>query len=122
MTVLAAPPISVADEQQQKLDRTARSSSSPHRSLVRAKAMLLVAYGVAIHEIARPLHVAANSVRTWRGRFEAAGVDGVDQISPGLGRKSWLPEGTVAAVVHDAVHTSPDGGSTNLSARLRPNG
>ena len=71
MTVmLAAPPLPVSDEQRAQLERMARSSSLPHRSVLQAKALLLSADGVAIYEVARRLQVASNSVRAWRRRFE----------------------------------------------------
>ena len=40
------------------------------------------------------------------------------EIAPGRGRKSWLPEGTVAAVVADTLHARPDDGSTRWTTRL----
>lgn len=95
----------------------ARSSSLPHRTVLQAKALLMSADGVAVYEVARRLGVASNSVRSWRRRFEQEGVDGVGRIAPGRGRKSWLPEGTVAAVVHDTLHEKPDDGSTEWSTR-----
>jgi transposase len=116
--MLAAPALAITREQREELERIARSSSLPHRSVVQAKALLLSADGMAIYEIARRLHVASNSVRSWRRRFEAQGVEGVGRISPGRGRKSWLPEGTVAAVVRDTLHAVPDDGSTHWTTRL----
>jgi transposase len=62
--------------------------------------------------------VSANSVRTWRTRFAEEGVDGLGKIAPGRGRKSWLPEGTVTAVVADTLHATPDDGSTHWTTRL----
>ena len=113
MTVMvASAPLSVADEQQGDLDRTARSSSSPHRSALQAKTILLAADGVAIHETARSLHVGSNSVRTWRGRFKAAGVEDVSPISLGPGSGSWLTARTVTAVVREAFHRVLDCGRT----------
>ena len=38
-------------------------------------------------------------MRRWRRRFENKGVAGVGVIDKGRGRRSWLPEGTVAEVV-----------------------
>jgi hypothetical protein len=35
------------------------------------------------------------------------GVDGVGKIAEGRGRKSWLPPGTVEAVIHDTLHEVP---------------
>jgi transposase len=118
MTVmLAAPPLAVTDAQRGELERMARSSSLPHRTVVQAQALLLSADGTAIYEIARRLHVASNSVRTWRRRFEAQGMEGVGRIATGRGRKSWLPNGTVAAVVSDTLHALPDDGSTHWTTR-----
>jgi Homeodomain-like domain len=116
--MLAAPALAVTDEQRGELERMSRSSSLPHRTVLQAKALLLSADGVAIYEVARRLHVASNSVRTWRRRFEFEGLEGVGRIAPGRGRTSWLPEGTVSAVVHDTLHALPDDGSTHWSTRL----
>jgi transposase len=116
-TTLAAPPLQITDGQRTVLERMARSSSLAHRTVLQAKAILLSADGVAIYEVARRLGVASNSVRQWRRRFEQEGLDGVGRIAKGRGRKSWLPEGTVAAVVHDTLHASPDDGATEWSTR-----
>lgn len=52
--------------------------------------------GVADEEIAGLCAVEPDTVRSWRRCFESKGVDGVGKIALGRGRKSWLPEGTVA--------------------------
>jgi transposase len=118
MTVmLAAPSLRVSDEQRSELERVARSSSMPHRSVVQARALLYSADGVAIYEVARRLHVASNSVRRWRRRFEEEGVESVGRIAPGRGRRSWLPEGTVAEVVRITLEELPDDGSTHWTTR-----
>jgi transposase len=57
-------------------------------------------------------------VLAWRRRFAVEGVDGVGRIAPGRGRRSWLPDGTVARVVHDTLHEKPDDGSTHWTTRL----
>ena len=116
-SVLAAPPLEVSEEQRDELERIARSSSMPHRSVVQAKALLMSADGVAIYEVARQLKVASNSVRSWRRRFVTEGVDGVGRIAKGRGRSSWLPAGTVADVVRVTLEESPDDGSTHWSTR-----
>jgi hypothetical protein len=56
-------------------------------------------------------------VRAWRRRFVTEGLDGVGAIAPG-GGKSWLDDGTLAAIVHDTLHKSPDDGSTHWTTRL----
>ena len=91
------------------------STSLPHRTVRQAKGLLWAADGVANEEIARRCDVDADAVRRWRRRFEERGVAGVGVIAKGRGRKSWLPEGTVAEVVRLTMTTVPPDGSTQWS-------
>jgi transposase len=118
MSTVIAPPLAMTDEQRAALEVIARSTTLGHRKVVQAKALLLAADGVGTNEVARRCHTSNESVRAWRRRFETEGVEGVGRIAPGRGRKSWLPEGTVAAVVHDTLHAVPDDGSTHWTTRL----
>jgi len=99
------------------LGSMAGSSSLPHRQVVQARALLLAAEGVATNEVARRCSTTDTSVRAWRRRFVDEGIEGVGRIAPGRGRRSWLPEGTVAAVVADTLHNRPDDGSTHWTTR-----
>src|SRR5271170_5718970 len=117
-TVTTASPLAMTDEQRAVLDKMARSTTLGHRKVVQAKALLLAADGVGTNEVARRCHTTNDSVRSWRRRFATEGVDGVGRIAKGRGRKSWLPEGTVADVVHDTLHELPDDGSTHWTTRL----
>ena len=105
-------------EQQSALDVMARSSVLPHRTVVQARALLWAADGVANEEIGRRSGVDPDAMRRWRRRFAESGVDGVGKIAKDRGRRSWLAEGTVAAVVHDTLHAMPDDGSTHWLTRL----
>jgi transposase len=118
MPVVIAEPLSMSVEQREALERMATSSSLPHRQVVQAKALLLAGDGVATNEVARRCGTTADSVLAWRRRFATQGVDGVGRIAAGRGRKSWLPAGTVEAVVHDTLHARPDDGSTHWTTRL----
>jgi transposase len=104
-------------EQRAQLELMARSTSLPHRKVVQAKALLLAADAVGTNEVARRCGTTDDSVRAWRRRFGEKGVDGVGRIEPGRGRRSWVPEGTVQAVVHDTLHAVPDDGSTHWTTR-----
>ena len=115
--MLAAPPLQMSDEQRDELERIARSGSQPHRAVLQARALLLSADGVSIYEVARRVEVASNSVRHWRRRFDAEGTAWVGTIAPGRGRKSWLPEGTVAEVVRVTREEVPGDGSTHWTTR-----
>ncbi len=113
MPVMTAPPLAVTPEQRTALERMARSSSLPHRTVTQAKALLLAADGVATNEIARRLETTDDSVRAWRRRFKDAGIAGVGRIAKGRGRKSWLPPGTVSQVVRVTLEDKPDDNSTH---------
>ncbi len=113
----AAPALELTDDERETLERLARSTSTRHRTVQQAKALLLAAEGVANNEIGRRVGVSANSVRAWRARFADMRLADFGTIAPGRGRKSWLPEGTVAAVVHDTLHATPDDGSTHWTTR-----
>jgi transposase len=118
MTLVTAPPLAMTEEQRAALEKIARSTTLGHRRVIQAKALLLAGEGVGTNEVARRCHTTNESVRAWRRRFEVEGVDGVGRIAKGRGRRSWLPEGTVAAVVHATLHELPEDGSTHWSTRL----
>jgi transposase len=117
LTMRGAPPLSLTDEQRASLEGMARSTVLPHRAVREAKALLYAGDGVANEEIARRIGVSSNTVRSWRARFGERGVDGVGVIGPGRGRKSWLPEGTVAEVIRVTLTETPEDTSTHWSTR-----
>jgi transposase len=110
--------LKVSREQRVLLEEMAGSTSLPYRQVVQARGLLLAADGESNLEIARRCATTPNTVRRWRARFAEKGVEGVGVIAPGRGRSSWLPEGTVAAVVGDTLHARPDDGSTHWTTRL----
>lgn len=114
---MTAPPLKVTRKQRVELERMARSSSLPHRTVVQASALLLAAQGVANEAIARECTTTPDTVRRWRTRFQEAGVDAVGSIAPGRGRKPEIPQATVDAIVDDTLHTVPDDESTCWSTR-----
>jgi len=118
MPVITVEPLAMSAEQRAELELMARSRSLPHRQVVQARALLLAADGVATNEVARRFDTSDTSVRAWRRRFVELGVEGVGRIAPGRGRRSWLPAGTVAAVVTDTMRAKPDDGSTHWTTRL----
>lgn len=56
-------------------------------------------------------------MRAWRARFAEQRLADFGSVAPGRGRRSWLPEGTVAAVVEETLHARPDDGSTHWTTR-----
>ena len=114
---LAAPPLHLSNDERIQLERCAKSRTMAHRTVVRARALLLAAQGVANNEIGKQVGVNPNSVRMWRRRFEEEGINGVGRVAPGRGRKPSLPEGTVAQVVALTMNELPADGSTQWSTR-----
>jgi transposase len=114
---MTVAPLAVTGEQRARLEQISRSQALPHRQVVRARALLLAAEGVATNEVARRLGTTDTSVRAWRRRFESEGVEGVGRIAKGRGRRSWLPAGTVAEVVRVTQNELPDDGSTHWTTR-----
>jgi transposase len=117
MPVMTAAPLAVTDEQRAALEKMARSTSLPHRTVTQSRALLWAADGEANEEIARRCGVDSDAVRRWRRRFEERGVDGVGMIAKGRGRKSWLPEGTVAEVMRVTLEETPTDTSTHWTTR-----
>jgi transposase len=117
MPVITAPALQMTDDQRRQLDQLSRSTTLPHRQVVQAKALLMAADGVATNEVARRCGTTDTSVRAWRRRFDAGGVESVGRIEKGRGRKAWLPAGTVAEVVRVTLEEKPDDDSTHWSTR-----
>ena len=115
--MMTAAPLALSDEQRSVLEQMARSTSLPHRKVTQARALLWAAEGMANEEIARLCAVDSDAVRRWRHRFAETGVGGVGVIAKGRGRRSWLPEGTVAEVVRVTLEEKPDDTSTHWTTR-----
>jgi transposase len=117
MSVITAPALPVTQTQRAQLQTMAASATSPHRTVVQAKALLWAAQGLANQEIARRCEVDSDTVRRWRARFAEKGADGVGVIAKGRGHKPALPEGTVAEIVRVTCHEAPDDTSTHWTTR-----
>lgn len=109
--------VKVTVEERRELERLAGSDAEPYRKVIQARGLLMMADGVSVRETARVLETWPNSVMRWRAKFRAGGVGSVGTIAHGRGRKSSLPEGTVAEVVRVTQQELPADGSTHWSTR-----
>src|ERR1022692_3256352 len=109
---LAAPSLSMTDDERSVPEKFAKSRTMAHRTVLCAHTLRLAADGVANNETAQRVSVNPNSVRMWRRRFEEEGLDGVGKMAPGRGRKPSLPEGTVAQLVSLTMNELSDDGAT----------
>jgi transposase len=67
------------------LKKRARGAKAAYRDWLRAQIVLAAARGRASARIAAGLHVSVDTVRKWRGRFAARGLDGLTDL-PRSGR------------------------------------
>ena len=64
------------------LETLAASRTGPHREVLRARALLLAADGVANERIAAEVGVIPVTVRAWRARFAAEGLSEFGRVAP----------------------------------------
>jgi homeodomain-containing protein len=112
----AAVALELADGQRQTLEMLAKSTTAPHRDVVRARALLLAADGVANTRIAEQAGVSAVTVRAWRERFATEGLAKFGRVREGRGRKPSISAEKVEAIVHATLHDKPPG-ETHWSCR-----
>jgi len=84
--------------QQQRLRQWARAATTPQRLARRARVILGTAAGLGSRRLAQQERMSRTTVQRWRGRFLAAGCDGL-QDRPRRGRPTVLPPTTRALVV-----------------------
>ncbi|MEU1039686.1 IS630 family transposase [Streptomyces sp. NPDC005551] len=79
-------------EARERLLRTVASARSEVRAVLRARIVLAAADGLANGAIARELDVSVNTVRKWRGRFAALGLDGLRDAERSGRSRAYGPE------------------------------
>ena len=94
--------ITAGAEIRAELQRRANAPTSAHRDRFRAKIILLRLEGLKIATVAKRLKTSMPTVSTWSARFEADGLDGLNDKS-GRGRKPSITEKKIERVVTDAT-------------------
>jgi transposase len=90
------PPLVLRDGDREELGRWARSSAVSASAVKRARIVLLAADGVANSRIAELTGVTANTVLSWRGRYEERGLRGLGDL-PRPGRPRELDHRAIVA-------------------------
>src|SRR5438132_386434 len=83
--------VRLSREQEDDLQRYARSRTLAARLVERSKMLLLCATGHSAEEIAERLDVTRQTVCRWLSRFEAQGMKGVEHDAPRSGRIMIYP-------------------------------
>ena len=110
------PALEMSAGQREVLESLARSQSGAHREVVRAKALLMAADGVANTAIAASLSVSPASVKSWRDRFSEEGLAKLGQVRKGRGRKPSIPQSKIDEIVDLTQNYRPKG-QTHWSCR-----
>ena len=92
-----AVPVMLSAGERKRLNKRARGAKTAHRDWLRAQIVLAAARGRASARIAADLHVTVDTVRKWRGRFAARGLDGLNDL-PRSGRPRRISELEWAAI------------------------
>ena len=112
----AAAALVMSAGQREALTLLARSSTSAHREVQRAKVLLMAADGVANSQIAANVGVTPVTVRSWRDRFASEGLTKFGQVRQGRGRKPGISVEKVEEIVRLTQHEKPSG-ATHWSCR-----
>ena len=108
-------PLTLTDEERQKLETLARRGKTTQRLATRARIVLLCAQGRTNRDVARYLHVCEKTVGKWRERFREQRLDALaDEPRPGAPRTLLDPK--VEEVV-TATLEGPPRGATHWSTR-----
>ena len=98
MPLPRAVPVTLTAAERTTLKKRARGATTAHRDRLRAQIVLAAARGRDNARIAGDLQITADTVRKWRGRFAARGLDGLADLAR-CGRPRRISELTRAAVV-----------------------
>lgn len=112
---IAAAPLHATAEQLEVLQTWARSRVLPQRQVLRAKIVLSAREGLANEVIATRLGCSKPTVLKWRARFEADGVDGLEEAG-GRGPGFLYGQDLVDKVITTALQ-EPPAGATHWSTR-----
>lgn len=104
-------PLALAKDERAILRRlTIAQDERDLRTSQRACVLLLAADGVPNSQIGTQVGVSPATVKAWRQRFEAEGLNALGGIRPGRGRKPQITEEKVLEIVHATLHEAPPGG------------
>jgi transposase len=104
-----AAPLPMTKAQRQTLESIARAQTAPHGLVIRTKALLAAADGLANTRIAAQVNVALPTVREWRKRFTSDGLGELGKVAEGRGQKASISAEKIAEIIRLTQEAKPDG-------------
>jgi transposase len=99
--------ISISAADRQRLERLVRDRNTPQKVVWRARIVLLASAGLTAGAIATAVDKSVLSVRRWRRRYTAKGVDGLLKDATRPSRVKPLTPEKIKQVVHMTLHEKP---------------
>ena len=109
-------PLTLNEEQRRTLLAWVRAGTTPQRTVLRARILLLAGDGVSNNNIAKRLNTSRPTVILWRRRFEAQGIAGILVDAPHGPSSLALAADKVKKIVDATLHTTP-ANATHWSTR-----
>src|SRR6266581_4359183 len=108
--------ISISAADRQRLERLARDRNTPQKVVWRTRIVLLASDGLTAEGIAAAVGKSLLTVRWWRRRYVAKGVDGLLKDATRPSRVKPLAAAKIEQVVHMTLHAKPPN-ATHWSVR-----
>jgi transposase len=106
----------ITGAEREVLEALARTQTATHGEVIRAKALLAAAEGMANTVIAVEVGVSPATVAAWRARFGRDRLANLGVVADGRGRKPSIPKEKIDAIVDATLHSRPPG-ETHWSCR-----
>src|ERR1700730_3595472 len=110
-------PLLVSEDESKQIEQWLAALGTPQQVALRCRIVAAAGGGESEAAIAAALQVNRKTVRLWRDRFAAHGLQGLWDIAPGRGRKATYGPDRVKAVVDATLQSKPKG-ITPWSCRL----
>ena len=108
--------ISISAADRERLERLVRDRNTPQKVVWRARMVLLASDGLRAEAIAATVGKSLLTVRRWRRRYVAKGVDGLfEGRNPPVARQAAVAD-KIKQVVHMTLHEKPPN-ATHWSVR-----
>lgn len=99
--------IAVSPADRERMERLVRGRNTPQKVAWRARIVLLASDGMTAEAIAAAVGKSLLTVRRWRRRYVAAGVDGLLKNATRPSRVKPLSPAVIERVLHMTLHEKP---------------